>query len=218
MLNFPRFAGIRKRSEQRQLVRKRLRRGTQQYEQHHNPEHLSYLNTLGKKCNFGVQHRIAIFGLVMRVYIPALGVYHIVAMSNIEPDNLTPRARRALEFAREEAAKAGSDRVNSAHLLAGIVRLGSGVAWNFLSKLDVDLALVRESFSKVGPGSADDLAQLLSFGAQIASKAGHQYVGTEHLFLATVSIESFIGAQLLRSLGVENTTLRDEVLRELFPK
>jgi dihydroneopterin aldolase len=51
---------------------------------------------------------------------------------------LTPRARRALELASEEALHLGHDYVGAEHLLLGLVRESKGVAAQVLYKLGVD--------------------------------------------------------------------------------
>ena len=146
---------------------------------------------------------------------------------NSQPDspNLTPRARQALLFANEEAALHGALIVASNHLLLGLVRLGSGVAATMLNRLDVDLAALREELGKTSPSAPhqsppapleNDLDRILASATAIAARYGNRHIGTEHLFFAIVSDESCAAAILLRALGVENTTLRDDLTRDLF--
>jgi hypothetical protein len=56
---------------------------------------------------------------------------------------LTPRAKRVLELAREEARQLSHHYVGTEHLLVGLAREGEGVAAGILSDLGVDLENAR---------------------------------------------------------------------------
>jgi hypothetical protein len=145
-------------------------------------------------------------------------IYHAEQFPAQEPDNLTGRARTALAFGREEAELLQHRHVGSEHLLAGLLRLGSGVAFTMLGRLDVDLKTVQNRLKVFQPVTVDsDLGSILAGAAAIKSQLGASHVGTEHLFLALLSDEASRGARLLRQLGVENTTLYHEILRNLNP-
>ena len=55
----------------------------------------------------------------------------------------TPRAKRAIQFAREEAVALGHNYVGTEHLLLGLLRENEGVAAQVLTKLSVGLEQVR---------------------------------------------------------------------------
>ena len=55
----------------------------------------------------------------------------------------TPRAKKALDLALQEARDLGHNYIGTEHLLLGLVREGDGVAAQVLSKLGADLARVR---------------------------------------------------------------------------
>jgi len=66
----------------------------------------------------------------------------------------TPRAKRVLELAIEEARLLGHNYVGTEHLLLGLIREGEGVAAQVLSELGVDRKRVREEVLKLlGPTS-----------------------------------------------------------------
>ncbi|MBI3822269.1 MAG: hypothetical protein HY289_06275 [Planctomycetes bacterium] len=56
----------------------------------------------------------------------------------------TPRAKKALEFAIEEARALGHDLVGTEHLLLGVLREGEGLAAQVLMNMGVRLETVRE--------------------------------------------------------------------------
>jgi ATP-dependent Clp protease ATP-binding subunit ClpC len=73
----------------------------------------------------------------------------------------TPRAKRVLELAVDEARALGHNYVGTEHLLLGLIREGDGVAAKVLLELGVDRKRVREETIKLlggapaGPGTAE---------------------------------------------------------------
>src|SRR5882672_4408043 len=73
----------------------------------------------------------------------------------------TPRAKRVLELAVEEARSLGHNYVGTEHLLLGLIREGEGVAAKVLLELGVDRKRVREETLKLlggtpsSPGGAE---------------------------------------------------------------
>ncbi len=65
----------------------------------------------------------------------------------------TPRAKRVLELAVEEARALGHNYVGTEHLLLGLIREGEGVAAKVLLELGVDRKRVREETLKLLGGS-----------------------------------------------------------------
>jgi ATP-dependent Clp protease ATP-binding subunit ClpC len=66
----------------------------------------------------------------------------------------TPRAKRVLELAIEEARLLGHNYVGTEHLLLGLIREGEGVAAQVLAELGVDRKRVREEVLKLlGPSA-----------------------------------------------------------------
>jgi ATP-dependent Clp protease ATP-binding subunit ClpC len=66
----------------------------------------------------------------------------------------TPRAKRVLELAIEEARLLGHNYVGTEHLLLGLIREGEGVAAQVLADLGVDRKRVREEVLKLlGPST-----------------------------------------------------------------
>ena len=73
----------------------------------------------------------------------------------------TPRAKRVLELAVEEARSLGHNYVGTEHLLLGLIREGEGVAAKVLLELGVDRKRVREETLKLlgGTPSASQSAE-----------------------------------------------------------
>ncbi|AEH50716.1 ATP-dependent Clp protease ATP-binding subunit [Pseudothermotoga thermarum] len=56
---------------------------------------------------------------------------------------MTPRAKRIIELAYEEAKYLGSEKIQPEHLLLGIIREGEGIAVHVLRKMGADLGALR---------------------------------------------------------------------------
>lgn len=70
--------------------------------------------------------------------------------------NLTPRAKRVIELAVEEARRLGHNYIGTEHLLLGLVREGEGIAAGVLESLGVNLDKVRAQVVQVvSHGSMD---------------------------------------------------------------
>ena len=78
---------------------------------------------------------------------------------------LTPRAKRVIELAIDEARRLGHNYIGTEHLLLGLVREGEGIAAGVLESLGVNLDKVRHevirvlSQSLVGRAGPGDQAQ-----------------------------------------------------------
>ncbi|WP_027718378.1 ATP-dependent Clp protease ATP-binding subunit [Desulfovirgula thermocuniculi] len=66
---------------------------------------------------------------------------------------LTPRAKRVLELALDEARRMGHNYVGTEHLLLGLIREGEGVAARALVSLGADLARVRSAVMQLLGGA-----------------------------------------------------------------
>jgi ATP-dependent Clp protease ATP-binding subunit ClpA len=103
----------------------------------------------------------------------------------------TPRVKKAIEYAIEEARALGHDKVGCGHLLLGLLREGEGVAGQVLTNLGATAERVREALRTTPPETeprveaADALpAEFAALDAVIAkltalgerSAAAHQFV------------------------------------------
>ena len=109
--------------------------------------------------------------------------------------SLTPRCRRAVEFAGNTYPGLGSESVTSVHLLLGLRSLKGGVASNLLGLADITFekaedyiaqhADYREPFRVSGHINVGQSASNAILRAEKeADDLQHTLVGTEHLLLA----------------------------------
>jgi ATP-dependent Clp protease ATP-binding subunit ClpA len=134
---------------------------------------------------------------------------------------LSPRTKKVIELAIDEARKLGHSHVGTEHLLLGIVREGEGIASGILPSLGVSLERVRTAvIAAMGaPGTAvagaaragarggpvdrfnDHAKRVLALAQDEAIRLRHNYIGTEHLLLGLVREGDGAGAQALAESG-----------------
>jgi Clp amino terminal domain, pathogenicity island component len=144
----------------------------------------------------------------------------------------TPRERRSVELAGEEACGLGHHYVGTEHLLLGLVQEGGGVAARALTRLNVDAAAIRREIETiVGRGEIETIVgrgaepveptppftprakKVLALSEREARRLSHGYIGTEHVLLALVREGEGLAAQILVKLGVDFAGLVEEIMR-----
>lgn len=70
-------------------------------------------------------------------------VRQLVGSAGEDEVSLTPRSEKAIQMASLEARQLGSDRVDTEHVLLGLVRESEGVAARVLAELGVSYEEVR---------------------------------------------------------------------------
>jgi ATP-dependent Clp protease ATP-binding subunit ClpA len=130
---------------------------------------------------------------------------------------LTPRAKKVIELAVDEAERLGDQAVGSEHLLLGLVREGEGIGAGLLEELGIGLDQVRSAVvaGLATPGTvrlpAPLRAEPLTRRARAAIEQAllvarwyfHPQVDTEHLLLGLLRERGGIAAEALRPLGVD---------------
>lgn len=140
--------------------------------------------------------------------------------------DLTPRARKVLELAREEAGRFNHNFVGPEHLLLGLVKLGQDFAGNVFCNHGLDLEALRMETEKyVGTGPDHKMIgnlpytpwgkRVLSLAAREATGLGHTYVGAEHILLGLLREGDCVAAKVLKNLDVDIGSMRQEILRYL---
>ncbi len=141
-------------------------------------------------------------------------------------DRFTDRARKVMALARKEAQRFNHDFIGTEHLLLGLAQEGSGVAANVLKNLAIDSNKVRAEIEKnvqSGPSMVTmgqfpftpRAKKVLELSQEEANELGHNYIGTEHLFLGLIRENDGVAAQVLMDLGVKLEDVKNEVLELL---
>ena len=132
----------------------------------------------------------------------------------------TEKANTALNMAIETAQNLGHTYIGSEHILAGLIKEGSGVAGQVLSESEITYTdLEQKIVEMVGRGIHSSVTpndftprvkRILELSILQARKMGHNYVGTEHLLLALLSERDSVAVRLLEQCGVDIDRLYGE--------
>ena len=145
-------------------------------------------------------------------------------------ERFTDRARKVMALANQEAQRFNHEQIDTAHILLGIVKEGSGIGANALKNLNIDLRKIRleverliiarpenETFGKL-PKTAQ-AKKMVELAIAEARENNHNYVGTEHLLLGLLlngsSDSEDVAGKVLRNLGLKLEDVREEVLNLL---
>ena len=132
------------------------------------------------------------------------------------------KARRALFFARYEASKLGSRVIEAEHVLLGILREGEETVINLFSRFEVKPDEVRREiegervFVERVSSTADlplseETKKVLAYAAHEAESMGHTAVGSEHLLIGILRVETCLAMRVLAQAGFDLYAVREEV-------
>ncbi|HNC07496.1 MAG TPA: ATP-dependent Clp protease ATP-binding subunit [Anaerolineales bacterium] len=139
-------------------------------------------------------------------------------------ERFTQRARRVLTLAHQEAERARQNSIGTEHLLLGLMDEEGGVAGRVLRELGMSSDRVREVIQRISSSAvnfdpnrielAPETQQVLEYAVEEARRLGHHYIGTEHILLGLVRVES-TAMEALRRLGVTPDQIRRQTRRVL---
>jgi len=135
----------------------------------------------------------------------------------------TERAKRVVIMAKEEATRMNHPQVGTEHILLGLLRVGSGVALAVIEKLGIDSKKIRVEIEKKAQTGSPTLIlgempltpqakRVLELALEEAAALGHNYVGTEHIFLGLIREKEGIAAQVLEQMGLNLEKVRAEIM------
>ena len=121
-------------------------------------------------------------------------------------ERYTEKARRVIFFARYEASKLGSRVIESEHILLGVLREGEEIIKEIFSRFNVkpeqirrevegDRLFVDRISSSAELPLSEESKKILAYAAHEAESMLHQYVGTEHLLIGILRVESSTAAR-----------------------
>lgn len=144
---------------------------------------------------------------------------------------LTPRAKKVIELAVEEARRLNHHYIGTEHLLLGLVSEGEGIASGVLESLGVNLERVRQETLRVlkqSTGTIDEeeivpgntlqwkttsnfddyqftrqVENVLSLAQEESLRLQHNYLGTEHILLGLIREEGSAASHILKSFGAD---------------
>ncbi|HOE57585.1 MAG TPA: Clp protease N-terminal domain-containing protein, partial [Bacillota bacterium] len=137
-------------------------------------------------------------------------------------DKFTERARKVMVYSQEEAIRLNHNYIGTEHILLGLVKEGEGIAAQVLKNRGISLDSIRQKVETVIGKGQKRVEQVLGYtprtktvlelSAEEARSLGHNYIGTEHLFLALIREGEGAAAQILMVMGLNFDIARQEIM------
>ncbi len=135
----------------------------------------------------------------------------------------TESAKKAINMAKRLSKNMHYNYVGTEHILAGLLKEGTGVAAEVLSAADVELSkllhLIEELISTgeetmvaEKDGYTPRTEHILEKAEEEAYRLGYDAVGTEHILLAIIKEGDCAASRLLNTLGVNMQKLLSDIL------
>jgi hypothetical protein len=138
-------------------------------------------------------------------------------------ERYTGPARRVIFFARYEASQFGSATIESVHLLLGLIHEDNKGLHRFfrdpttveaIRRQIEDQVTIHEKIStSIDIPLSDECKWILSHAAEESEGLGNPHIDISHLLLGVLREENSFAANILKRLGLELTTVREELRR-----
>ncbi|MBE0573535.1 ATP-dependent Clp protease ATP-binding subunit [Candidatus Dojkabacteria bacterium] len=136
-------------------------------------------------------------------------------------DQFSKRTNEALQHGLEIASKKGQRALDTEHILYGLTQ-DEIVMKRVFKELGVNPAELRDylekqmpqgTFQMTSPSFTPRAYQVLQLANKEAMELGHNYIGTEHLFLGLILEQEGLAAQVLKKYAVNHTQARQAVVK-----
>lgn len=135
----------------------------------------------------------------------------------------TGKAKKAIDLATRISKKLDYNYVGTEHILAGLIKEGTGVAAQVLSADGVDYdKLIQMIKDLISPGEGVAMSEksgmtpraerVLERAQEIAEHLGYDEVGTEHILMAMISQGDCAAARLLNTMNVNMQKMYVDIL------
>ncbi len=135
-------------------------------------------------------------------------------------EGFTDKGGEALNLAISSAEYLGHTYIGSEHLLLGLLKCGTGVAYTLLVKKGITADKVEQLLEDIiGAGTPTELSpdkltprakRVLENAVKYARRSGQPLVGTEHILLGILSDGDNYAIRFLGELGVDVTSITRE--------
>ena len=136
---------------------------------------------------------------------------------------VTDKAKKALDIANRLSKSMNYNYVGTEHILAGLLKEGSGVAAEVLNVNGVELSKLlsmieelisidTETLVAERDGYSPRAQHILAKAEEEAHKLGYEKVGTEHILLAIIKEGDCAASRLLNTLGINLQKLFTDVI------
>lgn len=140
-------------------------------------------------------------------------------------DYFSQRASNSLQKSAEIAVNAGSNKIDTEHLLAGVLSEDE-VVKRVIKELKLDIELLQKQLSEyIGededreisyeqtPTLSPRVKQVLQQSFMESRNLGHNYIGGEHILLGLISEGEGLASQLFVKYGVDYNQARQAVVK-----
>ncbi|HAU39368.1 MAG: ATP-dependent Clp protease ATP-binding subunit ClpC [Candidatus Peregrinibacteria bacterium GW2011_GWF2_43_17] len=146
-------------------------------------------------------------------------------------DNFSDRANRAIQTAAEEAVSRGKKRIDTEHILLGILKADDPVVNKIFEHLKLNTTDLKNYTEenipdkKITPLDQSEIEidlspktkNVLREAFQEAKKIGHNYVGPEHMLLALLKEQEGLAHMILSKHGLTEEKLKQIILSKVKP-
>ena len=132
----------------------------------------------------------------------------------------TKKAADAINLSEKAAIELGHNYVGSEHILLGLLKEGTGIAYTAL----INNGITEENVTKkieelIGRGTPVNERKyftprgkrIIELSLEIAINLGHQYIGTEHLLLALLSDSDCVARNIIVELSTNCEKIADDI-------
>ena len=137
--------------------------------------------------------------------------------------NYTEKAKKAIELAKKLSKSTHNNYVGTEHVLAGLVKEGTGVAAEVLSVNGVELSKLlqlMEELISTGEGTlvserdgfTPKTQHILEKAQEEAYHLGYDEVGTEHILLSILKEGDCAASRLLNTMGIHPQKLMTDAI------
>ncbi len=123
----------------------------------------------------------------------------------------TPNALKTILLAIETAKELGSASIQPEHVILGLLKSKSGIAYNIFKEFNVDDELLEDKIIKPIEKQMNETLLILRLSKQEARRIGKNIVGSELILLGMLLEGTGPGAMVLKELGITVKDARQEV-------
>jgi ATP-dependent Clp protease ATP-binding subunit ClpC len=142
-------------------------------------------------------------------------------------ERYTEKARRSIFFARYEASQFGTPKIETEHLLLGILREDRGLAERLFGARSA-VEAIREQIQQKFPSSGKisvsidlpfthECKRALAYGAEEAERLNQQHIDAAHLLLGLLRQDQSGAAKLLNDRGITIEKARQDAAQNPSP-
>ena len=135
-------------------------------------------------------------------------------------ERYTMNARRVIFFARYEASEYGGAHIETEHMLLGLLREDPFLIRKCLKpspqgteiRVEIEKHITRHEriSTSVEMPLTEESKKMLELAAEESQRRGQRHIGTEHLLLGMLRMESSLAGKILRARGVNMEALEEQ--------